>query len=191
MVLAFSNMFPLGAKAPGFRLSNVVNDEMVSLEESKSEIASVLMFICNHCPYVKHINHEIAQLTDEYLKKGISFLAISSNDADTFPDDNPEMLKAQAKEFGFNFPYLYDERQLVAKAYKAACTPDFFIFDKNLECVYRGQLDDSRHKNDIPVTGSDLRNALDSLLKGEPVSSEQKPSSGCNIKWKEGVSPFL
>ncbi len=190
MVLTFSKMFPLGAKAPGFRLMNVVNNEMVSLEESKSEIATVLMFICNHCPYVKHINHEIANISNEYIEKGISFLAISSNDADAFPDDSPEMLKAQAEEFGFKFPYLYDERQLVAKAYKAACTPDFFVFDKNLNCVYRGQLDDARHKNQIPVTGKDLRNALDSLIKGESVSADQKPSSGCNIKWRAGVSPF-
>ena len=132
------------------------------------------MFICAHCPYVKHINEEIAALSNEYMAKGISFLAVSSNDAEAFPADSPEKLKEQAETFGFKFPYLYDEKQLVAKAFKAACTPDFFIFDNDLKCVYRGQLDDSRHKNDIPVTGKDLRSALDAMLEGKAVNPDQK-----------------
>lgn len=190
MVHTFSRMFPLGAKAPDFVLPDVSTGTKVSLKELHSKIGTVIMFICNHCPYVKHYNREIARLSSEYTKKGISFVAISSNDAGSFPDDSPEMLKKQAESYGFEFPYLYDESQMVAKAYLAACTPDFFVFNHNLECVYRGQLDDSRPKNDLPVTGKDLRLALDALLADRPVGKEQIPSSGCNIKWRPGVSPF-
>lgn len=190
MVHTFSTMLPLGVEAPGFELKEVVSGKIKSLNELKSEVATVIMFICNHCPYVKHYNEELAKISNDYMKKGISFIGISSNDADAFPDDSPESLKLQADTFGFKFPYLHDTTQQVAKAYKAACTPDFFIFDKGLKLVYRGQLDGSRPKNDEPVTGKDLRAALDSILKGQPIEANQIPSSGCNIKWKAGVSPF-
>jgi len=143
------------------------------------------MFICNHCPFVKHVNEGLVELANDYILKGISFIAISSNDVVNFPEDSPEKMKNEAKSLGYPFPYLYDESQEVARAYDAACTPDFFIYDKDLKLVYRGQLDDSRPKNGIPVTGKDIRAALDSLLQSKPVSEEQKPSIGCNIKWKK------
>jgi thiol-disulfide isomerase/thioredoxin len=184
-------MLPLGTTAPYFYLYEVKTGRTMGLSELKSDVATVLMFICNHCPYVKHYNEELANISNEYIAKGVSFVAISSNDAAAFPEDAPEQLKEQAEKFGFAFPYLFDETQMVAKAYKAACTPDFFVFDKNLKLVYRGQLDGSRPKNTEPVTGIDLRNALDSLLAGQPLGETQIPSSGCNIKWKAGVSPFL
>lgn len=190
MVHTFSNMLPLGVKAPDFKLKDVVSGKEMSLNELKSEQATVIMFICNHCPYVKHYNEELAKISNDYMQKGVSFIGISSNDSDAFPNDAPENLKHQAETFGFKFPYLYDTSQMVAKAYKAACTPDFFIFNKELKMVYRGQLDGSRPKNDEPVTGKDVRAALDSILKGQPIASNQLPSSGCNIKWKAGVSPF-
>ena len=190
MVHTFSTMLPLGVEAPDFQLNDVVSGKIKSLNELKSEVATVMMFICNHCPYVRHYNEELARISNDYMHKRVSFIGISSNDADAFPDDSPENLKRQAETFGFKFPYLHDASQMVAKAYKAACTPDFFIFDKNLKLVYRGQLDGSRPKNDEPVTGKDLRTALDSILKGQPIEATQIPSSGCNIKWKAGVSPF-
>ena len=143
------------------------------------------MFICRHCPFVRHIQEELAKLGRDYSGRGLGIVAISSNDADSHPDDAPSSLKEQAAQEGFTFPYLYDETQEVAKAYQAVCTPDFFLFDRNLALVYRGQLDDSRPGNEAPVTGRDLRTAIDSLLSGEPLSSEQKPSLGCNIKWKQ------
>jgi thiol-disulfide isomerase/thioredoxin len=143
------------------------------------------MFICNHCPYVIHVREELIRMANEYIPKGISFIAISSNDVVNYPDDSPEKMKALAEELHFPFPYLYDESQEVARAYFAACTPDFSIFDKDLRCIYRGQLDNSRPKNDKPVTGSDIRAALDSVLAGNPVSAIQVPSIGCNIKWKK------
>ena len=142
------------------------------------------MFICNHCPYVKHVQTKLAQLAKDYQEKGIAFIAINSNDIQTYPEDSPEKMKEVAEKLNYSFPYLFDETQEVAKAYKAACTPDFYIFDQNLECVYRGQLDDSRPGNQIPVTGKDLCNALDCLISGTTTSSIQKPSTGCNIKWK-------
>jgi thiol-disulfide isomerase/thioredoxin len=180
-----SNMFPLGADAPLFSLPDVISGKNVSLTEQKSDIATVIMFICNHCPFVKHVQPELVRLANDYIPKGISFIAINSNDAVKYPDDSPEKMKEVAEEFKYPFPYLFDETQEVAKAYQAACTPDFYIFDKNLKCVYRGQLDDSRPGNEIPVTGESIRGALDQILNNEPVTVKQKPSLGCNIKWKE------
>jgi thiol-disulfide isomerase/thioredoxin len=142
------------------------------------------MFICNHCPYVKHINDQLVVLANEYIKKGVSFIAISSNDVANYPEDSPELMKVLAEEVGYPFPYLYDEDQSVARMYDAACTPDFYIFDSELKCAYRGQFDDSRPKNDLMVTGRDLRMALNDILEGKKVSFNQKPSIGCNIKWK-------
>lgn len=190
MSFTFSTMFPLGAKAPFFNLQDVISGGIVSLDSGIKYAGTLIMFLSNHCPYVKHINHEIAKIGREYGQKSIRIIAISANDAQTFPDDAPEFLKAQSTEYGFTFPYLYDETQLTAKAYQAACTPDFFLFDADLKCVYRGQLDDSTHKNGIPVTGKPLREALDNLLSNKPISQDQKPSGGCNIKWKEGINPF-
>ncbi len=143
------------------------------------------MFICNHCPFVKHVNPEIVKIAQEYQDKGIAFIAISSNDVEKYPQDAPDLMKENAKEMGYPFPYLYDETQETALAYHAACTPDFYLFDANLKLVYRGQLDSSRPGNEIPLTGHDLRNALDNLLKGKEIDQDQKPSIGCNIKWKE------
>jgi peroxiredoxin len=175
---------PLGFKAPDFRLLDTVSDTPLSLNELKGEIATVIMFICNHCPYVKHVNQQLVSLANDYMAKGIAFIAISSNDVVNYPQDGPELMKANAKEEKYPFPYLYDETQEVAKAYHAACTPDFSIFDKDLLCVYRGQLDDSRPKNDSISDGKDIRAALDNILAGNPVSEKQIPSLGCNIKWK-------
>ncbi len=152
--------------------------------ELASGRGTVVMFICNHCPYVKHVIEGIVSLANDYIPRGIAFIAISSNDADNYPEDSPDKMKETALKLGFPFPYLYDESQEVAKAYSAACTPDFSIFDGDLKCVYRGQLDDSRPGNDIPVTGRDIRHALDALLSGEKISDDQVPSVGCNIKWK-------
>jgi len=179
-----STMLELGTKAPDFELTDAVTGQKISLESLQSEQATVVMFICNHCPYVKHVRHELARLGEDYLEKGVSFVAISSNDVDNYPEDSPEKMKLVAEEWGLPFPYLYDESQEVAKAYMAACTPDFYVFDSNLKLVYRGQLDDSRPGNDVPVTGKDIRNALENILAGMPVSKNQKPSIGCNIKWK-------
>lgn len=180
-----SKMNDLGFKAPGFTLRDTVSGKMMSLDELRSDKATVVMFICNHCPFVKHVNGQLIQLAQDYIPKGISFVAISSNDADTYPEDSPGKMKEYAQRLGYPFPYLYDETQEVARAYDAACTPDFFIFDSNLICVYRGQLDDSRPSNGKPVTGKDIRDALDAILAGKPVSQRQMPSIGCNIKWKE------
>lgn len=177
-------MFPLGATAPSFTLPDVVSNQEVSLEALKSDVATVIMFICNHCPYVKHVQKQLVQLANDYLPKGVAFIAISSNDAVQYPEDGPDNMKKVAEEFQYPFPYLYDESQKVAKDYQAACTPDFYIFDGKLSCVYRGQLDDSRPGNGLPVTGSYIRAALDSILNNEPIQVQQKPSIGCNIKWK-------
>jgi thiol-disulfide isomerase/thioredoxin len=179
-------MLPLGTIAPSFSLPDTVSGKTMSLDELKANKATVVMFICNHCPYVKHVQTQLVQLAQEYQPKEISFIAISSNDAENYPEDAPDKMKEDAERLGYPFPYLYDETQEVAKAYKAACTPDFYIFDDTLKCVYRGQLDASRPGNQIPVTGQDLRNALDNLLNGQPLDPEQKPSMGCNIKWKNG-----
>ena len=184
MSLTPSNMLPLGTNAPDFKLQDVVSGENYSLSEIKGLQATVIMFICNHCPFVKHINTEISQLAKDYISKGVSFIAISSNDVDNYPDDAPSFLKQQATDYDFKFPYLYDQTQNVAKAYKAACTPDFYVFDAELSLIYRGQLDDSRPGNDKPLTGEDLRHALDSALLQKENLHLQKPSIGCNIKWK-------
>ncbi len=179
-----SNMMPLGTQAPYFTLPDTVSGTSLSLSALASEKATVIMFICNHCPFVKHVDNELVKLTKDYNSKGVSFIAISSNDVRNYPQDSPELMKAEAEEVGYGFPYLYDETQEVAKAYDAACTPDFYIFDGNLKCAYRGQLDDSRPGNGKPVTGKDMRKALDEILMGTPVSGTQIPSLGCNIKWK-------
>ncbi|MBX3289595.1 MAG: thioredoxin family protein [Acidobacteria bacterium] len=174
----------LGYEAPDFTLPDTVSGRELSLQELKGEQATVVMFICNHCPFVKHVNKELVRLANDYSPKGVSFIAINSNDVENYPDDSPENMKRTAEELGYPFPYLYDETQDVARAYSAACTPDLSIFDKDLKCVYRGQLDDSRPGNDIPPSGKDIRAALDNILAGEPVSADQRPSIGCNIKWK-------
>lgn len=179
-----SNMIPLGTQAPDFTLKDVVSGEKKSLSELKSDRATVITFICNHCPFVKHVLDGLLQLANDYIPRGISFIAINSNDVEAYPDDSPENMKKLAEEKKFPFVYLFDETQEVAKAYQAACTPDFYIFDGSMKLVYRGQLDDSRPGNEIPVTGKDIRAALDAILAGEPVSEDQKPSIGCNIKWK-------
>ncbi len=177
-------MLPLGTKAPTFQLVEPATESKHSLESLASDKATVVMFICNHCPYVIHVLPELKKLTDEYTAKGISFVAINSNDVKNYPDDSPEKMVELSKRWGFTFPYLYDETQEVAKAYDAACTPDFYVFDKELRLVYRGRMDDSRPGNDKPLTAADLRAALDAVLAGAAVSKEQIPSMGCNIKWK-------
>ncbi len=179
-----STMVPLGIAAPDFMLPDTVSGNIYTLNDLKSEAATVVMFICNHCPFVKHLNTALADFSSEYINKGISFIAINSNDAAKYTDDSPENMKLNARRFGFRFPYLFDETQEVAKAYKATCTPDFFVYDKDLLLVYRGQFDDSRPGNGKAVTGRDMREALDNILSGHPVSDCQKPSIGCNIKWK-------
>ncbi|HIE01451.1 MAG TPA: thioredoxin family protein [Thiotrichaceae bacterium] len=184
MASTVSTMMPLGTTAPDFSLLNTVTGDTVTLQTLKSDTATVIMFICNHCPYVKHVQGELVKLANDYQPKGIAFIAISANDAVNYPDDSPEKMKAVAQQSGYSFPYLYDETQEVAKAYQAACTPDFYVFDKDLKCVYRGQLDEARPRNDIPVTGQDIRAALDAILARQPVNPEQIPSIGCNIKWK-------
>ncbi|MBU2494746.1 MAG: thioredoxin family protein [Bacteroidetes bacterium] len=179
-----STMIELGTTAPDFLLTDTISGNKIKLTDVSSDLATVIMFICNHCPYVKHINNKLVNVASEYQLKGISFVAISSNDAVNYPEDGPDKMKEYAIELGYPFPYLYDESQEIAKAYNAACTPDFYIYDKELKLVYRGQFDESRPKNDIPVTGNDIRNALDNILAGKEVSINQKPSIGCNIKWK-------
>ena len=180
-----STMLELGTEAPHFALTDVVSGTTVRRDDFAGKKALLVMFICAHCPHVKHVEKELAKLGADYAGKSISIVAISSNDAENYPDDNPAGLKRQAQTLGFQFPYLFDESQSVAKAYKAACTPDFFLFDEKNKLVYRGQFDTSRPGNGVPVTGQDLRAAIDTVLAGEPVPQEQRPSLGCNIKWKE------
>jgi len=184
-----STMAPLGMTAPDFRLPDVVSGRAVSLNDYKSAPALLVMFICNHCPYVKHVREHLAQLVREYQTRGVAAVGISSNDVAKYPEDGSEGMKAEARSAGYTFPYLFDETQEVAKEYRAACTPDFFVFDKDRRLVYRGQMDDSRPNSGRPVTGKDLRAALDAVLAGRPVSADQKPSMGCNIKWKEKNAP--
>lgn len=179
-----SNMLELGTIAPGFTLPDTVCGKSMSLSELKSDAATVVMFICNHCPFVKHVQSELVRLAKDYQPKGVAFVAISSNDVESYPEDSPGNMKAVAQRLGYPFPYLYDETQEVARAYQAACTPDFYIFDGDMELVYRGQLDDSRPGNGIPVSGHDVRGALDAMLAGNAVDPDQRPSIGCNIKWK-------
>jgi peroxiredoxin len=188
MSLTPSTMLPLGTTAPDFKLPDT-NGKTVALADFKGQPALLVLFICNHCPYVKHIRAGLAQLARDYLPRGAAIVGISSNDAANYPDDNPARMKEEVKSAGYLFPYLYDETQAVAKAYRAACTPDIYLFDKNRKLVYRGQLDDSRPGNGIPVTGKDLRAALDAVLAGKPIAPDQKPSMGCNIKWKAGSEP--
>jgi thiol-disulfide isomerase/thioredoxin len=178
-----SNMLPLGTKAPDFSLLDTVSGQTLTLGSEKGSKGTVIMFICNHCPFVKHVNPQITKLAAEYQEMGIGFIAISSNDAENYPQDAPHLMKVTAQNEGYSFPYLYDKSQQVAKDYQAACTPDFYLFDAQLRLVYRGQLDDSRPGNGIPVSGKDLKAAMDALLNGKAVSSVQKPSIGCNIKW--------
>jgi len=179
-----SNMISLGSKAPNFNLLDVTSDSDLSLFEFKGSIGTVIMFICNHCPYVKHVNSTISRLAKDHNGDEIRFIAISSNDVINYPEDGPELMKSNATENNFNFPYLYDESQKVAKDYDAACTPDFYLFDSELKLIYRGQLDDSRPGNELECDGADLKNALDCLLEGKENNEIQKPSIGCNIKWK-------
>jgi peroxiredoxin len=177
-------MLALGTTAPSFKLYDTISEKNVDLSEIKGENGTVVMFICNHCPFVIHVNPKISELAKIYQAKGIGFVAISSNDVVNYPQDAPDLMKATAKKEHYTFPYLYDESQEVAKAYMAACTPDFYLFDADLKLVYRGQLDDSRPGNDQPLTGNDLANAMDNLLLGNDIAPIQKPSIGCNIKWK-------
>ena len=178
-------MLPLGAIAPDFNLPDSVSGNQISLQEIKSDIATVVIFICNHCPYVRHVQNKLVEIANQYQKKNIQFVAISSNDSKNYPQDGPDKMRLVAEEKHYPFPYLFDETQEVARNYHAACTPDFFIFDKNLKCVYRGQFDDSRPGNNIVVSGKDLCDALEAILAGNTVNPNQRPSIGCNIKWKK------
>lgn len=184
MSMTPSNMIPLGTKAANFSLFDTVSERVLSLENLKGKNATVIFFICNHCPFVIHVNEELVRLANDFISKGISFIAISSNDVDKYPQDSPGLMQKVAKNLRYPFPYLYDESQEVAKAYDAACTPDSYIFDGNLQLLYRGQLDDSRPGNGILVTGKDIRHALDCIVRGQSNTWIQKPSIGCNIKWK-------
>ncbi len=188
MVMTPSTMLPLGTRAPEFSLPNV-DGKTVSLDDFSGAPAYLIIFMCNHCPFVKHIADELARLGRDYQAKGVAVIAISSNDVATHPADSPEQMVHEVESREYTFPYLYDESQDVAKAYKAACTPDFYVFDKDLKLAYRGQLDDSRPDSGIPVTGEDLRAALDAVLAGKQPADEQKPSIGCNIKWRAGHEP--
>lgn len=184
-----STMRALGTPAPEFRLPDVTTGADVSLDDFRGAEALLVMFVCRHCPYVKHVQAELARLGRDYAERGVAIVGISANDADAYPDDAPASLAEWSREQGFVFSVLYDESQEVAKAYGAACTPDFFLFDADQKLVYRGQLDGSRPSSDTPVTGSDLRAALDAVLDGAPAATEQRPSLGCNIKWKPGNAP--
>ena len=188
MVMTASTMLQLGTSAPDFSLPDT-EGKIVSVSDFKDAPALLVIFMCNHCPFVKHILKVMVKLVKEYEKKAVAVVGISSNDVENFPEDRPDMMAKIAKGMGFTFPYLYDETQEIAKAYHAACTPDFFLFDKKRKLVYRGQMDDSRPGNNVPVTGADLRAALDAVLAGKKVNNEQKPSMGCNIKWKHGNVP--
>ncbi|MBK8502248.1 MAG: thioredoxin family protein [Saprospiraceae bacterium] len=184
MSLTQSNMLELGTAAPYFSLSDVVSGETISLDDLTSGLGTVIIFWCNHCPYVLHVTDKVIEIAEKYMMKGFNFAAISSNDTVKYPQDGPEKMRQLAEERNYPFPYLWDEDQNVAKDFDAACTPDFYVFDRNMELIYRGQLDGSRPGNNIPVTGEDLENALNAIILKEPVSVDQKPSAGCNIKWK-------
>jgi peroxiredoxin len=181
-------MLPLGTAAPDFQLPDT-NGKSIALGDFKDQPALLVVFMCNHCPYVKHLRAGLAQLARDYLPRGAAIVGINSNDAANYPEDSPDRMKEEVKAAGFLFPYLYDEKQAVAKAYRAACTPDFFLFDRGRRLVYRGQFDTSRPGNGIPVTGKDVRAALDAVIAGKPTSEFQVPSIGCNIKWKPGKAP--
>ena len=188
MVMTASTMLPLGMSAPDFNLPDIKGD-MVSLADFKESPALLVIFMCNHCPFVKHVLHVMVDLIKEYQAKGVAVVGINSNDVANFPEDSSEKMAKVAKKAGFTFSYLFDQSQEVAKAYHAACTPDLFLFDKERRLVYRGQMDDSRPGSEIPVTGVDLIRAMDAVLAGRNISSDQKPSMGCNIKWKKGNEP--
>ncbi len=188
MVRTVSTMLPLGTAAPAFSLSDT-DGNVVSLSDFKGRKALLVIFMCNHCPYVKHVADQLKLLTDEYMQHNVGVVGISSNDAVVYPDDSPEAMAKEKAERGYNFPYLFDADQSVAIAYNAACTPDFFLFDAEMKLAYRGQLDSSRPKTDTSVTGEDLRGAIDEVLVGRRPTENQKPSLGCNIKWKEGNEP--
>lgn len=185
---ASTMMLPLGSQAPDFALPDT-EGRMVRLSDFDGAPALLVIFMCNHCPYVKHVADRLAQIAKQYQAKGVAIVGINSNDVENYPDDSPQKMREEVKLRGYTFPYLYDETQSVAKAYRAACTPDFFLFDKDRRLVYRGQLDDSRPNNGIPVTGKDLCAAMDAVLAGQAVAADQKPSLGCNIKWKPGNEP--
>ncbi len=188
MVATSSTMLTLGTAAPDFNLPDTTG-KFVSMRDFKDSPALLVIFMCNHCPFVKHILSRMVGLIQEYQSRGVAVVGINSNDVENFPEDRPEMMAEVAKEKGFTFPYLYDESQEVAKSYRAACTPDLFLFDKQRKLVYRGQMDDSRPSNNVPVTGMDLKAAMDALLEGKKIPSKQKQSIGCNIKWKQGNEP--
>ena len=179
-----SNEFELGRKAPDFTLQNTIDDTWVDLQSHKGTNGTVIVFICNHCPFVIHINEKLVDLANEYQPKGIAFIAISSNDIEKYPQDAPHLMKKLGQELQYPFPYLFDETQQIAKLYDAACTPDFYLFDADLKAVYHGQFDDSRPGNNIPVSGNDLQKAMEHLLHKKPILENQKPSIGCGIKWK-------
>lgn len=188
MAKTLSYMLPLGTEAPEFQLPDV-NGKLYSLKDYENTPALLVAFICCHCPYVKHVMERFARVCNDFVAKGGAVVAINSNDLVHYPQDGPEFMARDSKNYGFNFPYLLDETQETAKAYKAVCTPDFFLFDRKRKLAYRGQMDDSRPENNNPVTGADLEAAMNALLKDQPVSADQKPSLGCNIKWKPGNSP--
>jgi peroxiredoxin len=188
MSLTPSTMLPLRTRAPSFRLPDT-DGKIVTLDDFRDAPALLVVFLCNHCPYVKHIRHQLSNLAKDYQDEGVAVVGINSNDAANYPEDSPEMMAREKAAVGYIFPYLYDESQEVAKAYKGACTPDFYVFDKDQKLAYRGQLDGSRPGNAIPVTGKDLRAALDAVLSSQPVGDDQRPSIGCNIKWKRGNAP--
>lgn len=188
MALTPSTMLPLGTAAPDFRLPDT-NGKIVSLSDFEKAPAVLVIFMCNHCPYVKHVRDGLARLAKDYQGRGVAVVGINANDVEKYPDDSPERMREEVRAAGYTFPYLYDATQEIAKAYRAACTPDFFVFDRQQRLIYRGQMDDSRPNSGKPVTGSDLRAALDAVLDGRPIPADQKPSIGCNIKWKPGNEP--
>ena len=183
MALTESTMLPLGTAAPNFHIKDVVSNNYYSLDDLKSGKATVIMFICNHCPFVIHVNPELVKIANEYKNQGVSFIAISSNDVENYPEDAPDKMSIVAKVLKYPFPYLYDKHQEVAKAYDAACTPDFYVFDGDMKLSYRGRLDQSRPGNNVPLSGTDLRHAIDQTIAGKSIDA-QYPSAGCNIKWK-------
>ena len=189
MAQTASTMLPLGTPAPAFNLPEPATGRAIALADFRDAPALLAIFMCNHCPFVKHIRQGLVQFAREYQARGLAIVAISANDVANHPDDGPAKMAEEARAFGYPFPYLYDETQAVAKAYRAACTPDFFLFDASRKLVYRGQFDGSRPGNNIPVTGADLRAAVDAVLAGQPIAPDQKPSIGCNIKWKAGNEP--
>lgn len=189
MSLTPSTMLPLGTKAIDFNLKDVISGNQISLKNFNDKKALLVMFICRHCPYVRHVQSEIAKIGKDYAGKSLGIVAINANDISAYPEDGPEGMRKQVLELGFTFPYCFDETQETAKVYTAACIPDFFLFDKERKLVYRGQLDGSRPGNNTPLTGEDLRGAIDAVLEEKPISSEQKPSTGCSIKWKSGNEP--